>query len=132
MRKAIICGGREYKPTFQDFCALRDALWELRIICLVHGDARGVDRWAAERARTLGFCVQAVPYRSDLGKAGGPVRNQEMVDLPGVVACLHLPGNTGTADCVRRATKAGLIVRDLKDQVVTPESAPQQQTMLFS
>ncbi len=130
--RVLVTGGRDYVPTYRDFCVLRDALWELRATSVVHGGARGVDTWAGKSAKTLGFSVAVFPYRGDLGRAGGHARNQEMVDYCASsrprAACLHLPGGTGTADCVRRATEAGLIVRALRPDV---SPSPPQQTELF-
>jgi len=130
--RVIVTGGRDYQPTYQDFCVLRDALWELRAICVVHGGASGVDQWAGKSAKTLGFCVRAFSYRGDLGRAGGPARNQEMVDYAVIGAgrggCIHLPGGAGTADCVRRATKAGLRMVALRPEI---SPSPPQQTELF-
>ena len=124
--RVIVTGGRDYVPTYKDFILLRDALWELRTTCVVHGGAAGVDQWAGKSAKTLGFCVSVFPYRGDLGRAGGHVRNQEMVDT--AHACIHLTGGAGTADCVRRATKAGLSIVALHPDT---SPSPPQQTELF-
>lgn len=45
------------------------------------------------------------------GKAAGPIRNQEVVDL-GADECHGFPDgrSAGTADCMRRAKKAGIPV----------------------
>lgn len=49
---------------------------------LVHGDARGVDRIAADVGRRLGFIVRPYPALAK-GRQwpwAGPVRNQDMLD----------------------------------------------------
>jgi len=52
------------------------------------------------------------PHPADwdrLGKAAGPIRNQQMVDA-GADLCLAFPLNTspGTSDCIKRARTAGI------------------------
>lgn len=47
---------------------------------LIHGDARGLDKIAGTVGQELGFIVHRFPYFSDLGSAGGPVRNNCMFD----------------------------------------------------
>ncbi|MFI7628430.1 DUF2493 domain-containing protein [Microbispora rosea] len=59
--------------------------------------------------------VQDEPHPADWqqhGDAAGPIRNQAMVDL-GADECAAFPkgGSRGTADCMRRAEKAGIPVR---------------------
>ncbi len=51
--------------------------------------------------------MNLVDNRKELGKAGGPVRNQAMVDS-GADLCLAFPDNKsiGTWDCVQRARAA--------------------------
>lgn len=79
---------------------------------IVHGDnPEGldaiVDRWAVRR----GYEPERHPAKWDVfGKAAGPIRNQEMVDL-GADMCLGfpLPGSKGTVDCMNRARLAGIL-----------------------
>lgn len=79
---------------------------------LVHGDCpTGLDAIVAEEAPKLGYNVEAHPANWDKhGKAAGPIRNQEMVDL-GATTCIAFPAehSRGTIDCMRRAVKAGII-----------------------
>lgn len=53
----------------------------------------------------------------------GNLRNQAMIDKGGIfeVHAYPLPGGTGTADCVRRAVKAGLVVENHGYPKVTME-----------
>ena len=55
------------------------------------------------------------------GKAAGPLRNQEMVDL-GADLCLVfcLNSSRGTLDCARRAQAAGIRVRWIELRIVEP------------
>lgn len=78
---------------------------------LKHGEATGVDSYASVYWNRLGpeFAVQGFPYISSLGRRGGPVRNQQMVDS-GADLCLAYPsaGSKGTYDCANKAKKAGI------------------------
>lgn len=136
----LVCGGRDYS----DAATLRRILDSYRnIYGLIHGDARGADRLAKEwmRRRIAIDCEQCLMNRkvdptgalgfrrhSDLwmagypadwkthGKAAGPIRNQEMLDLnPGIELVIAFPGGTGTADMVRRARAKGITVEEIRE-----------------
>lgn len=78
---------------------------------LIYGGATGVDSTAKGYWDSLGpeYTTKCFPYKSEMGKAGGPVRNQEMVDF-GADICLAFPapGSRGTYDCASRAEEAGI------------------------
>lgn len=97
---------------------------------LVHGNARGVDRHAAEAWERMGGTTFAMPARwsqcardcppNHLKRGGqgrqycptaGHRRNQRMVD-GGAALCLAFSrdDSAGTNDCVRRAQEAGIPV----------------------
>ena len=82
---------------------------------IVHGDCpTGADRLAKEWAERFGVQQEAHPADGEThGKAAGPKRNQEMVDL-GADVCLAFPlgESRGTRDCMRRASEAGIPVID--------------------
>lgn len=44
------------------------------------------------------------------GRAAGPIRNQQMLDEGKPHLVVAFPGGTGTADMVRRAQAAGVLV----------------------
>ncbi len=48
------------------------------------------------------------------GKAAGPIRNQEMADYAD--ALIAFPGQSGTYDTIRRATRKGLVVKLVENQ----------------
>lgn len=87
-------------------------------VTLAHGGAVGVDQYIAGIARRLGMIV--VPYRPNV-KLDGPypgapcVRNGRMLDASGASALIAFEGETGTADCVRRAIAKGIEVRYASD-----------------
>lgn len=78
---------------------------------LIHGDATGVDTAAAAYWSSMdaAFTCRAFEYPGESGKAGGPLRNQKMVDF-GADLCLAfpLPESRGTYDCARRARAANI------------------------
>jgi YspA, cpYpsA-related SLOG family len=113
-QRILVCGSR----TWSDFETLRtilDAEPDTDVV-LIHGGARGVDRLAGEYARQRGWPVEVYPADWDRhGKAAGPIRNQRMLDegRPTEVIALTdkpLHESRGTADMVRRATRAGIQV----------------------
>jgi hypothetical protein len=88
-------------------------------VLVIHGACRGVDTIAADVARMMRMPVTAYPYKDGFGKAGGPMRNAEMVNAllrhqakPGysIVAMLHddFVNSTGTKDMIEQAQAAGL------------------------
>ena len=79
-------------------------------IVLIHGGARGADTLADRAGRQLGMHIE--PHPADwqaYGRAAGPIRNRQMVDL-GADLCLGFPLGTskGTWNCMRTAAKAGI------------------------
>jgi hypothetical protein len=81
---------------------------------IVHGGCRGLDTIAGEVAIGFGFSVDVHEAKWDLyGKAAGPIRNQEMLDLkPKKVLAFHpnLESSRGTKDCVREAMRRDIPV----------------------
>lgn len=80
---------------------------------LVHGAAPGVDSQAAVIWQLWGFETEAHPADWSLhGKAAGPIRNQEMVDL-GADLCLAFVAadSRGTRHCASAAEEAGIPVQ---------------------
>ena len=84
---------------------------------VVHGQCPdgGVDLYAEQWAIARGF--QYEPHPADwnqFGNAAGPIRNTEMVDL-GADICFGFPGphSRGTVDCMKKARRAGIEVREI-------------------
>lgn len=114
--RILVTGSRHHTDEHLIAAALADALTELSptsAVTLVSGNARGADALAEKYADALGMDVERHP--ADWGKHGraaGPKRNQQMVDL-GADLCLAFPleESRGTYDCIRRARAAGIEVR---------------------
>jgi YspA, cpYpsA-related SLOG family len=86
-------------------------------LVVVHGHCptgadRFADDWAAAN-RARGVVVERHPADwTNLGRAAGPVRNEEMVQThPDLTLAFLTPDSRGTKDCVRRAEREGLRVR---------------------
>jgi YspA, cpYpsA-related SLOG family len=102
-------------------------------VVVVHGGASGADRLCAKVAHLFGWEVE--PYLADwrveingrmtLDKLAGHKRNQAMVDAGADVCvafvrpcelpkCRRKPAHTthGTRDCIERAERAGIPVRE--------------------
>jgi len=129
MKVVLVTGGRAYPDPAHVFRVLDEEQPDL----VIHG---GASTWLPEQRIRLGADYQAecwcnartvaqlkVPYRSALGRAGGPVRNEQMVSLLDdfrqmghdcrVVA---FPGGTGTADTIVRARRWGFEIREEASQ----------------
>jgi len=81
---------------------------------LIHGNANGADKMAADCAYDLGWRCKSVPAQWEkYGRAAGPIRNQQMLDMnPDLVIAFHedLENSKGTKDMVNRAKKKGVKV----------------------
>lgn len=79
---------------------------------LLHGDARGADRIAAEIAGEMGWIVE--PYPADWqshGRRAGYLRNVQMLDqAPDLVLAFQRNGSRGTQHTIDEARKRGIPV----------------------
>jgi len=104
------------------------------IDAVYEGEAEGVDLDARGAAEQLGIPVIGFPYASEHGKAGGPIRNLNMLTgnrrnagaVQPAEAVLAAAGGTGTANMVAQARGAGIPVVDIADPVVTTALASYQ------
>jgi hypothetical protein len=110
--RVLVCGGRDYS----DLARVFEIMKQVNPSEVVTGGAPGADTlansWAIQNR------VDHRVYYADwdrYGKSAGPIRNQWMLleSKPDLV--LAFPGGTGTADMMRRAELAGIVV-----QVVPP------------
>ena len=117
-RRILVTGSRNWT----DREVVRRALWEESggmPATLVHGACPygGADIIAAVLAAGWGWRVE--PHHAQwgrYGKAAGPMRNREMVDL-GASVCLAFPlgASRGTRGCMELARAAGITVRNFGD-----------------
>lgn len=103
--RVIVCGGRDYNDRERVFAALDAAHARKRIATLVHGGAPGADTLAGEWADARWIRVEVFPADWDRLKR----KAQQLADA-GADALIAFPGGHGTADMVRRAIAARIVV----------------------
>lgn len=120
--RILVCGGRDFTDkdllfrTLDRICHARD--WttppnqhgnRLPMVDIVHGDARGADRLAAQWAAVNWCRCTAYPAQWNRnGRAAGPIRNQRMLHEEHPHLVVAFPGGRGTADMIKRAETAGV------------------------
>lgn len=126
--RLLITGSRNFgNQGSSDIVLMRDSLKDARRrlldagfgrIILVHGAARDADQLAASVGKSMGFVLEAHPAQWNVhGKAAGPIRNKEMVDL-GADLVLAFPrgSSRGTRGCMALADKAGIEVVNVTER----------------
>lgn len=129
--RAIICGGRNYAkmPTFtslltaeelelergrvrQETSRLQEALSSLPLTEIAEGGATGADFAASVWARMTGVPVKTfdADWNGYRRQFAGQRRNQRMLDEFKPDLVIAFPGGNGTADMVKRAGIAGVLV----------------------
>lgn len=109
--KALVCGGRDFAD-WRHLQATLEAIHSRRpISLLISGGAKGADDLAARWGlfAKLPVCVFPANWRH-IGKAAGPIRNQQMLDHGKPDLVVAFPGGSGTAHMVRIAREAGVEV----------------------
>lgn len=115
----LVTGGRDYTPTTAELNSLKLLIESRGVTELVHGDALGVDREVAlmVASELPHVAIKRFPYKSEYGKAGGPIRNSEMAAYakgkPAV--CVAFTGGRGTADMVAKVKRAGIELVDWRN-----------------
>ena len=89
--RVLVCGGRDYAGDVT-------CLDRIAIKILIHGDALGADRRAAQHVMSKGIHAAGVPALWDFfkGKSAGYKRNDAMILLKPEY-CVAFPGGRGTA-----------------------------------
>ncbi len=109
--RVIVTGGRTYSNGDVAAAVLNDVRKKIGISALAQGGARGADALARTWA-----CRHLPPrsrptYHADwiqYGNAAGAIRNTVMLKHFEPHLVIAFPGNTGTADMVSKARKAGV------------------------
>lgn len=107
----LVTGSRE----MVNFEYLESILNRYSIGGIVHGDAQGADTLAQKWAENNDVLTARHPVTEEqwtrIGKSAGVLRNQAMLNQhPTISLVIAFPvvGSRGTADMIRRATKAGI------------------------
>lgn len=115
----VLTGGREFKPKEEDVRVLKAVLHLFKPKLVIHGGARGLDRWGGKLAKDEGFQVKVMlPDYDAHGKQAPPIRNREMAAEAwrrggGIVVAFN--GGSGTQNMVEAGTAHGLRLLDLRD-----------------
>lgn len=117
--RILVCGSRDWDDFEMILLKLKEAGGEsagdMPDVIVIDGAARGADSLANRAAIQLRYGTLRFPANWEKhGKTAGPIRNQEMLDKgkPDLVLAFsnHFETSRGTADMIRRATKAGIPV----------------------
>lgn len=110
MTVVLVCGGRYFSDVARVFAVLSELHSKVSIARIVHGAMSGADllaeRWA--RVHEIDYAGYPAKWKA-LGPQAGPIRNGRMLaaEVPHYV--VGFPGGRGTADCVGRARKSGMV-----------------------
>lgn len=105
--RLLVTGGRN----FNDAQTLRRILGSLdpQPTYLAQGGARGADMLAKHWAEDTGVYVDTFPANWEKhGRAAGPIRNEEMLQVVKPDAVLAFPGNVGTKHMISIAERDGV------------------------
>ncbi len=111
----LVCGGRDYENQAMVFGVLDMIAEEFVIDRVIQGDCpTGADKMARMWAISRNHHFDSYPadWKSH-GRAAGPLRNQQMLDVGKPTRVVAFPGGRGTADMVRRARRAGVLVQEI-------------------
>ena len=114
--RILVCGDRKWKR--MDIIERELKKFPSDTV-VIHGVAIGADALGASIAEKLGFEVIPFPAKWKIyGRAAGPIRNQEMLDVgkPELVLAFHenISESKGTKDMVNRARGVGIKVTVVK------------------
>lgn len=112
----LICGGREFSDEEMFNSAMGDLI-RLKGMpkVIIHGNAAGADTMADKWANRHALIIDRyTPDWNKHGKAAGPIRNQDMIDLGKPDLVIAFPGGRGTLDMVSRAHMAEVDVAEIK------------------
>ncbi len=112
--KLLCFGSRNYSNREK----IRNKIFEIKPSIVIHGNANGADRLAAEIALNLEIEVMSFPANwSKFGRAAGPIRNQQMLDEGKPDRAIGFSddweNSKGSNDMYKRCIKAGIPVEKL-------------------
>lgn len=127
MKVVLVTGSRSYPDQAHVYQTLDEEMPDL----VIHGGAKtfkthqfgyqGADYFAGAWCDLHDVPQVKAPYKRALGKRGGPVRNTWMIGVLLMFltqghdcTVVAFPGNTGTADTMEKARRAGITVRRME------------------
>ncbi len=114
--RVLVTGGRNYNDWRRVHAILDAHHASTPITAIIHGGATGADSWAGRWASYNRIKEIAVPADWKKYKNyAGPIRNQKMINEQSPDLVIAFPGGAGTANCVRRAKAAGLVVMEIEE-----------------
>lgn len=103
----VVIGGCRYYNNYQDFCEFTDkCLSEDRnkAITILSGHCSGADMMAERYAKENGYELQVFPAQwNKYGRAAGPIRNKQMVELADKVIAFWDYKSAGTKTLIQYA-----------------------------
>jgi hypothetical protein len=111
--KVLVCGSRRFTNPFRVSLSIHERLRKLPAgTLIIHGDASGADRMAAQSAAAHDLTSRA--YHADWerhGKRAGIIRNLAMLDAgPDLVLAFWDGKSPGTAHTIGEARRRGIDV----------------------
>lgn len=134
--RVLITGSRTWRDVSKVYEVLNKYLRQARNdgtqMTVVHGDAAGADAIARMwcRATMRGEVKEERhPFVRGVGKAGGPIRNQQMVNLGADVVLAFIKDNSpGASGTVRLARESGLHVVEFHESTEVEVTEETEQT----
>jgi len=113
--KLIIAGGRDLKLSLNFLRGVMTAygIDISKIKEIVCGEATGADAAGKGFAHHYSIPVKSFPYKSELGKAGGPVRNREMAEYGDALLLIWNCHSRGSNSMKTEALKKGLPIWEI-------------------
>jgi len=117
--KILICGDRHWKNKK----LIEEAVKQYKPTLIIEGGAMGADHIAGLIAKEKNIPLKEFfPDWMSHGKAAGPIRNKQMLveGVPDMVIAFHndLAASKGTKNMIEQATKAGVKVIHIKEEVM--------------
>jgi hypothetical protein len=108
--RVLVCGGRDFNDALTLGSWLGGIHKNQGIDVLIEGGAEGADFMARKFAEWARIPVETYPADWSMGKAGGPIRNRQMLEEGRPDLVVAFEGGRGTADMVKQAKRAGVRV----------------------
>ncbi len=113
--KILVCGGRDFNDVKLFDKTINTILLSSSIDLVIQGGARGADLMAEQWALRVGIQTIRFPANWDTyGRAAGPIRNTQMIEEGKPDLVVAFPGGRGTADMIKKAKEAGILVKEIE------------------